>query len=259
VILGMIGSGKTGLAVVLIEEALLAGIPCLVLDPKGDMGNLLLAFPDLDAASFRRSWVNEGDARSEGLSVDDFAKKTATVWREGLQANGIGSDRIRALREAAEFAVYLEERKERLAGALQLARRRVEQLDAAARSHQSTELVAGAGAVLGALLGGRRNARSIASTIRGAASRRGVTVRAAERRRSAEERAQQKADELTELEQELLDEVAEIDARWQAKAGEIESISIRPEADDVRATELALVWVPMSQAIDPGRPRVDPA
>jgi DNA helicase HerA-like ATPase len=53
VILGMTGSGKTGLGVVLIEEALLAGIPCLVLDPKGDMGNLLLTFPDLDAASFR--------------------------------------------------------------------------------------------------------------------------------------------------------------------------------------------------------------
>ena len=65
VIVGMTGSGKTGLGVVLIEEALLAGIPVLVLDPKGDMGNLLLTFPDLDAASFR-PWVNEDDARSEG-------------------------------------------------------------------------------------------------------------------------------------------------------------------------------------------------
>jgi hypothetical protein len=104
-IVGMTGSGKTGLAVVLIEEALLAGIPCLVLDPKGDMGNLLLTFPDLSAASFR-PWVNEDDARSEGLSLDDFAEKTATIWRAGLEAQGLGPDRIKALREAADFAVY---------------------------------------------------------------------------------------------------------------------------------------------------------
>jgi Helicase HerA, central domain len=105
VILGMTGSGKTGLAVDLIEEALLAGIPCLVLDPKGDMGNLLLTFPELDAASFR-PWVNEDDARSDSLSLDDFAAKTATTWREGLEAQGSGADRIQALRDAAEFTVY---------------------------------------------------------------------------------------------------------------------------------------------------------
>ena len=104
-IVGMTGSGKTGLAVVLLEEALLAGIPCLVLDPKGDMANLLLTFPDLSAASFR-PWVNEDDARSEGLSLDDFAARTATVWKEGLEASGIGADRIAALRAAAEFVVY---------------------------------------------------------------------------------------------------------------------------------------------------------
>ena len=104
-ILGMTGSGKTGLGVVLIEEALLAGIPCLVLDPKGDMGNLLLAFPDLDAASFR-PWVNEDDARSEGVSLDDYAQRTATIWRKGLEAAGIGPERVRALRDAADFAAY---------------------------------------------------------------------------------------------------------------------------------------------------------
>jgi uncharacterized protein DUF87 len=104
-ILGMTGSGKTGLGVVLIEEALLAGIPCLVLDPKGDMGNLLLTFPDLDAASFR-AWVNEDDARSEGVSLDEYAQRTATMWRKGLEDAGIGPDRIRALRDAAEFAIY---------------------------------------------------------------------------------------------------------------------------------------------------------
>jgi Helicase HerA, central domain len=104
-IVGMTGSGKTGLAVVLIEEALLAGIPCLVLDPKGDMGNLLLTFSDLSAASFR-PWVNEDDARSEGLSLDDFAAKTAKIWRAGLEAQGLGPERIQALRQTADFAVY---------------------------------------------------------------------------------------------------------------------------------------------------------
>jgi hypothetical protein len=105
VIVGMTGSGKTGLGIVLVEEALLAGIPCLVLDPKGDMGNLLLTFPELDAASFR-PWVNEDDARSEGVSIDEYAQRTATIWRKGLDDSGLGADRIRALREAAEFAIY---------------------------------------------------------------------------------------------------------------------------------------------------------
>ena len=104
-IVGMTGSGKTGLAVVLLEEALLAGIPCLVLDPKGDMGNLLLTFPDLAPASFR-PWVNEDDARSAGLSLDDFAAKTADEWRRGLESQGIGPERIQALRDAAELAIY---------------------------------------------------------------------------------------------------------------------------------------------------------
>ena len=147
-------------------------------------------------------------------------------------------------RETAKIRDRLEARQDRLASAVELAQRRVEELDAAARSHQTTELAAGAGAVLGALLGGRRSTRSIASTIGGAASRRGVSARAAERRRTAAERVQQKSDELAELEQELLDEVAEIDARWKEKATGIEPLSIRLESTDVRVAELALVWVP---------------
>jgi hypothetical protein len=104
-ILGMTGSGKTGLAIVMIEEALLGGIPCLLLDPKGDLGNLLLTFPDLSPTSFR-PWVNEDDARSEGVSVDEFAKRTATAWEKGLERDGLGPERVKALRDAAEFAIY---------------------------------------------------------------------------------------------------------------------------------------------------------
>jgi Helicase HerA, central domain len=105
VIVGMTGSGKTGLAIVLLEEALTAGVPALVLDPKGDMGNILLTFPDLAPESFR-PWVNESDARAAGLSVDEFAAKTAADWAKGLAASGIGADQIAALRDAAELTVY---------------------------------------------------------------------------------------------------------------------------------------------------------
>jgi ElaB/YqjD/DUF883 family membrane-anchored ribosome-binding protein len=105
VIVGMTGSGKTGLAVVLIEEALLAGVPCLLLDPKGDLGNLALVFPELAPESFR-PWVNEAEAQAEGISPDELAKRTATVWREGLEGHGIGRERLQALRDAADVTIY---------------------------------------------------------------------------------------------------------------------------------------------------------
>ena len=105
VIVGMTGSGKTGLAIVLLEELLATGVPALILDPKGDLGNLLLTFPDLSPASFR-PWVNEEDARREGITLDELAEKTAETWREGLESAGIGPERIAALRAAAELGIY---------------------------------------------------------------------------------------------------------------------------------------------------------
>ena len=105
VVVGMTGSGKTGLAVVLIEEALLAGIPVLVLDPKGDMANLALVFPDLAPASFR-PWVSEAEASAAGTSADEHAAAQATIWREGLESSGIGPERLQALRDAADVTIY---------------------------------------------------------------------------------------------------------------------------------------------------------
>ena len=105
VIVGMTGSGKTGLGIVLLEEALSHGTPALILDPKGDMGNLALTFPDLTAASFK-PWIEEATARDAGVSVDEYAERTAERWKEGLAASGIGPDRIEALRAACEVTLY---------------------------------------------------------------------------------------------------------------------------------------------------------
>jgi hypothetical protein len=105
VCLGMTGSGKTGLGVILLEEAALDGVPSLVIDPKGDMTNLLLTFPELRPEDFR-PWVNPDDARRKDLALDTYAANTADLWRKGLAGTGQGPDRIRRLREAADFVIY---------------------------------------------------------------------------------------------------------------------------------------------------------
>lgn len=105
VCVGMTGSGKTGLLVSLLEEAALDGIPALVIDPKGDLANLLLAFPDLAPADFL-PWVEADAAAREGITVDELAARTARLWSEGLAASGQSPDRIRRLRAAVEMAVY---------------------------------------------------------------------------------------------------------------------------------------------------------
>lgn len=105
VCVGMTGSGKTGLCLALLEEALLDGIPVIAIDPKGDLGNLLLTFPELRASDFR-PWINEEDARRKGLSPEDYAAQQAKLWSEGLAKWGQDGERIRRLRDAAELALY---------------------------------------------------------------------------------------------------------------------------------------------------------
>src|SRR5690606_34247892 len=87
VIIGMTGSGKTGLALGIIEEAAMDRIPVIAIDPKGDLANLLLTFPDLAPSDFR-PWVNEEIARQRGLDPAAYAEAEAKTWREGLAGWG---------------------------------------------------------------------------------------------------------------------------------------------------------------------------
>jgi hypothetical protein len=105
VIVGMTGSGKTGLGIVLLEEVLASGRPALILDPKGDLANLCLLFPELSADDFE-PWVDEAEARREGVSRQELATSTAAMWTKGLASWGIDGGRIRGLRDRASFRVY---------------------------------------------------------------------------------------------------------------------------------------------------------
>ncbi len=105
VCVGMTGSGKTGLLVGLIEEAAIDGIPALVIDPKGDLANLLLTFPNLSPAELA-PWVDPDAAARHKLSPEEFAAREAATWKNGLAQWGQTPERIVRLREAADFAVY---------------------------------------------------------------------------------------------------------------------------------------------------------
>jgi hypothetical protein len=102
---GMTGSGKTGLCLALLEEAAIDGIPAIAIDPKGDLGNLLLAFPELRAADFR-PWIEESEAARAGRTPDEHAAATAELWRKGLADSGQAPERIARFRDSCEVAIY---------------------------------------------------------------------------------------------------------------------------------------------------------
>jgi len=104
-VVGMTGSGKTGLCIDMLEEAALNGVPALMIDPKGDITNELLHFPDLAPQDFK-PWVNSDEARREGKSIDQAAADVADLWRNGLAKWDIKPERLSALKDAAQFAVY---------------------------------------------------------------------------------------------------------------------------------------------------------
>jgi hypothetical protein len=105
VCVGMTGSGKTGLCIAILEEAAIDNIPAIVIDPKGDLANLLLTFPDLQPQDFQ-PWINADDAARKGVSPAEFAAQQAELWKNGLESWGESGERIRKLRSAAEFVIY---------------------------------------------------------------------------------------------------------------------------------------------------------
>jgi hypothetical protein len=105
VCVGMTGSGKTGLCIDLLEEAALQGIPALMIDPKGDITNALLHFPELKAEDFV-PWVNPDQARREDKTIEQAGADAAALWTKGLAKWDIGPDRIQALKDSAHFAIY---------------------------------------------------------------------------------------------------------------------------------------------------------
>jgi len=104
-IIGMTGSGKTGLGIGLIEEAIMDNIPSIIIDPKGDMANLLLTFPDLSPADFM-PWIDPAEAARKEMTVEAYAEQTAKNWRQGLASYDQDGERIATLRQKTKFTIY---------------------------------------------------------------------------------------------------------------------------------------------------------
>jgi hypothetical protein len=105
VVVGMTGSGKTGLSIGILEEAAIDAIPAVIIDPKGDLTNLLLQFPDLDPREFAR-WLNPDEARRKGVKVADYARALSERWRKGLAESRQTPERIKYVKQAVDYRIY---------------------------------------------------------------------------------------------------------------------------------------------------------
>src|SRR5512133_3867370 len=105
VVTGMTGSGKTGLCIGLLEEAALHGIPAIIIDPKGDLTNLLLHFPSLLPTDFE-PWIDPEIARQSGKTVEQSSTETAEKWKKGLEGSGLGPEQLKALGDAADYTIF---------------------------------------------------------------------------------------------------------------------------------------------------------
>jgi hypothetical protein len=105
VCIGMTGSGKTGLCICLLEEAAIDKVPAIIIDPKGDITNHLLHFPELQTEDFLE-WINIDDARRKNLSKEEYAKQVSQTWKKGLEDWGINKERIENLAKSVDFTIY---------------------------------------------------------------------------------------------------------------------------------------------------------
>ncbi len=105
IVTGMTGSGKTGFCIGLLEEAALQGIPAIVVDPKGDLTNLILHFPDQLPADFE-PWIDPDAAMRQNKTTAQLAEETAKNWKEGLASWGLGKEQLQALKNSAKFTIF---------------------------------------------------------------------------------------------------------------------------------------------------------
>lgn len=105
IVFGMTGSGKTGLCIDLLEEAVAEDIPMILIDPKGDLTNLDLIFPEFSGEDFQ-PWVSPADAAKKGRSVEDFAKDMAEKWKTGLESWGIQKEQVENIKNKADVRIF---------------------------------------------------------------------------------------------------------------------------------------------------------
>jgi DNA helicase HerA-like ATPase len=222
-------------------------------EPPGAAAYVLPAVPLDDAAFFRETARAIQRRVTDTQMLEILRNAELDLWsrpgetKEAFTARAEEAANAAADRETAKIRDRLEAKRDRLERSLETARRKVEEASAEQSTRRSSELLSGVGSVVGVLLGGKADTRTIARAGRalgGAANRRGMTTRAGERKRTAEERVDRAETDLEELEAEILEEIEEIDERWTEMAAALETFPVRLEAGDVRVVETALVWVP---------------